>query len=176
LQSEEQENQHQPIGVRNHEEEGHSHRRDGNNDDNSRIERNENLTTTQPSEVDKALTELKRKMDAMEKKEKHKAAVVSKLFAGTKTSFTKRVVEYPLPNKFKSPQISSYNGVGDLMEHLENYRMHLALHATPDEVACRAFPTTLLGNAREWFRSLTPGSIDTFEDLARAFLTHFLGS
>ena len=116
--------------------------------------------------MDKALAELKRKMYAMEKKEKHKAAIVSKLFAGTETPFTKRVVEYPLPNKFKSPQISSYNRVGDPMEHLENYRMHLALHATLDEVACRAFPTTLSGNAREWFRTLTPGSTDTFEDLA----------
>jgi hypothetical protein len=93
--------------------------------------------------VDKALAELKRKMDAMEKKEKHKVAVVSKLFMGMETPFTKRVVEYPLPNKFKSPQISSYSGVGDPTEHLENYWMHLALHATPDEVACRAFPTTL---------------------------------
>jgi hypothetical protein len=67
------------------------------------VERNGKPTTTQPSEVDKALVELKMKMAAMEKKEKHEATVVSKLFTGTETPFTKRVVEYPLPNKFKSP-------------------------------------------------------------------------
>ena len=50
--------------------------------------------------------------------------------------FTKQVVEYPLPNKFKSPQIPSYSGVDDPMEHLENYQMHLALHTTPDEITC----------------------------------------
>ncbi|XP_059461787.1 uncharacterized protein LOC132190753 [Corylus avellana] len=32
------------------------------------------------------------------------------------------------------------------------------------------------GNAREWFQSLVPNSMGTFEDLARIFLTHFLGS
>jgi hypothetical protein len=77
--------------------------------------------------VDKALVELKMKMATMEKKEKHKAVVVSKLFAGTKTPFTKQVVEYPLPNKFKSPQIPSYSGVDNPTEHLKNYWMHLAL-------------------------------------------------
>ena len=73
------------------------------------------------------LTPMKVKMAAMEKKEKHKSAVVSKLFVGTETPFAKQVIEYPLPNKFKSPQIPSYNGVGNPMEHLENYRMHLGI-------------------------------------------------
>jgi hypothetical protein len=99
--------------------------------------------------VNKVLVEVKMKMAAMEKKEKHKAAVVNKLFVRTETPFTKRVVEYPLPNKFKSPQILSYSGISNPTEHLENYQMHLALHATPNEIACQAFPTTLLGNAWE---------------------------
>ncbi|XP_059434176.1 uncharacterized protein LOC132167275 [Corylus avellana] len=112
----------------------------------------------------------------MEKKEKYKAAVVSKLFAGTETPFTKQVIDHPLPHKFKTPQIPSYSGVGDPIEHLKNYRIHLTLHAIPDEIASRAFLTTLSGNTREWFRSLAPNSVATFEDLARIFLTHFLGS
>jgi hypothetical protein len=53
--------------------------------------------------VDKALAELNMKMAIMEKKEKHKAAVINKLFTGMETTFTKRVVEYPLPSKFKLP-------------------------------------------------------------------------
>ncbi|XP_059431557.1 uncharacterized protein LOC132165069 [Corylus avellana] len=54
--------------------------------------------------------------------------------------------------------------------------MQLMLYAIPDEIACKAFPTTISGNAREWFRSLATISMGTFEDLARIFLTHFLGS
>ena len=54
--------------------------------------------------------------------------------------------------------------------------LHSSLHAMHDEIACRAFPTTLSGNAKEWFHSLFPNSIGTFKDLAWIFLTHFLGS
>jgi hypothetical protein len=48
------------------------------------------------------------------------------------------------------------------------------LHRTPEMVACRAFPLTLSGNARDWFRSLPPNSIHHFEDLGRMFLTQFM--
>ena len=100
--------------------------------------------------MDKDLAELKRKMDDMEKKEMHKAAVVSKLFAGTESAILRsiwRIIRY-------------------------------TWHYTPLSTRSRAehSPPHFLGNAREWFRSLTPGSMDTFEDLAGAFLTHFLCS
>jgi hypothetical protein len=57
----------------------------------------------QQSEVDKALAKLNMKMAATEKKEKHKATVVSKLFTEIETPFTKHVIDHPLPNKFKAP-------------------------------------------------------------------------
>jgi hypothetical protein len=50
----------------------------------------------------------------------------------------------------------------------------VALHATPDEVACRAFPLTLAGGAREWFRTLPPCSIANFESLAKKFASQFM--
>jgi hypothetical protein len=55
------------------------------------------------SDVDKALAELKMQFAALERKVKHKAAIVNKLFAGTETPFTKQVIDHPLPNKFKAP-------------------------------------------------------------------------
>jgi ribosome maturation protein Sdo1 len=58
--------------------------------------------------VNKALVELKMKMAAIKKKEKQKAAVVNKLFAGTEIPFTKQVIDHLLPNKYKAPQILSY--------------------------------------------------------------------
>jgi hypothetical protein len=67
--SKERENQHQPTGGHGHVDEGHSCRKNDNNGDNSHVERNGKLTTTQPSEVDKALIELKIKMATIEKKE-----------------------------------------------------------------------------------------------------------
>ena len=40
---------------------------------------------------------------------------------------------------------------------------------------CHSFPTTLKGDAREWFTKLPTSSIDNFEQLGNAFLHHFVG-
>ena len=45
----------------------------------------------------------------------------------------------------------------------------------PDEIMCRAFPTTLKGPARIWFSRLTPNSISTFKELSAQFASHFIG-
>ena len=51
--------------------------------------------------------------------------------------------------------------------------MHL--QGVPDEIMCRAFPTTLKGPARIWFSRLTPNSINTFKELSALFTSHFIG-
>jgi len=75
---------------------------------------------------------------------------------GTGSPFTRRVANYRLPKKFKVPQILSYVRDEDPLDHFENFKAHLDLHRTLNEVACRAFPLTLSGNARDWFRMLPP--------------------
>ena len=40
---------------------------------------------------------------------------------------------------------------------------------------CRAFPTTLKGEARIWFSRLTSNSINTFKELSAQFTSHFIG-
>ncbi|GFZ01910.1 hypothetical protein Acr_15g0005190 [Actinidia rufa] len=47
--------------------------------------------------------------------------------------------------------------------------------AVPDEIMCRAFPTTLKGSARIWFHRLPPGTISKFVDLSRLFVGHYIG-
>jgi hypothetical protein len=90
--------------------------------------------------------------------------------------FTGRVKAYPMPDKFKMPRIEKYDGNGDPQEHLEAFREHIVLHGTPDEIACRAFPLTLKGVAKDWFTGLPPKSVATFKDLGRLFLTQFLAT
>jgi len=111
----------------------------------------------------------------MERNDKSRFEVVDKFLMGTDSPFTRWVADYRLPEKFKVPQILSYVGDGDPLDHLENFRVHLDLNGTPDEVACRAFPLTLSGNARGWFRKLPPNSVDQFKELSEIFLTEFLG-
>jgi hypothetical protein len=85
----------------------------------------------------------------MERKNKSKYIVVDKLLLGIGSPFTRRVASYQLLEKFKVSQILSYTGDKDPLDHLENFRAHLDLHGTPDEVACRALPFTLFGNAHD---------------------------
>jgi hypothetical protein len=90
------------------------------------------------------------------------------------SSFINEVANFLLPEKFKIPDVPSYTGFEDPIEHLENFWAHTDLHATPYEVACRAFPLTQSSNARDWFRQLPPKSINNFDTLGKMFLTQFM--
>jgi hypothetical protein len=70
--------------------------------------------------------------------------------------------------------MDKYDGTKDPTAHMESFCYHLILHGTPDEIACRAFPPTLDGVAKDWFGELEPKSIDDFKTLRHLFLTQFL--
>jgi hypothetical protein len=61
--------------------------------------------------------------------------------------FTDQVATFLFPERFKVTDILIYTELEDPIEHLENFRAHMDLYKIPDEVACRAFPLTLSGNA-----------------------------
>ena len=89
--------------------------------------------------------------------------------------FTLSVNSFPLPQKFRMPQIESYDGVKDPLDHLETFKTLMHLQGVQDEIMCRAFPTTLKGPTRIWFSRLTPSSINTFKELSAQFTSHFIG-
>jgi hypothetical protein len=84
------------------------------------------------------------------------------------------VASFRLPKRFKVPNIKTYTGQKDPVEHLDNYRAHLELPGTLDEVACLAFPLTLSKNAWDWYRRLPPISIRNIDEFRKAFLTQFM--
>ena len=84
----------------------------------------------------------------------------------TDSPFTISVNSFPLPQKFRMLQIESYDGVNDPLIHLETFKTLMDLQGVPDEIICRAFPTTLKGPARIWFSRLTLNSINTFKELS----------
>lgn len=65
---------------------------------------------------------LERKFAEMEHKEEEgKSTLIDKLLMGIGLTFTKRVTNFKLPEKFKPPQMLSYVGTGDPVKHLENF-------------------------------------------------------
>ena len=89
--------------------------------------------------------------------------------------FTISVNSFPLPQKFRMPQIESYDGVKDPFDHLETFKTLMHLQGVLEEIMCRAFPTTLKGLARIWFSRLTPNSVNTFKEISAQFTSHFIG-
>ena len=93
----------------------------------------------------------------------------------TDSPFTTLVTLFPLPTKFRMPQIEAYDGSKDPLDHLESFKTLMHLQGVADEIMCRAFPTTLKGPASVWFSRLTPNSISTFKELSAQFASHFIG-
>ena len=60
------------------------------------------------------------------------SSVLDDLVNRTDSSFTISFNSFPLPQKFLMPQIESYNGVKDPLDHLETFKtlMHLKEYQT----------------------------------------------
>ena len=94
----------------------------------------------------------------------------------TESPFIAEVLRYPLPAKFRMPQVETFDRVKDPVDHFNTYKNQTELHGYQDPVRCRAFATTLKGPALAWFNRLPPSSITSFRELSIAFVSHFIGA
>ena len=74
----------------------------------------------------------------------------------TESPFTAEVLRYPLPAKFRMPQVKAFDGVKDPVDHLNTYKNQMEFHGYQDPVRCRAIATTLKGPALAWFNRIPP--------------------
>ena len=101
---------------------------------------------------------------------------IDTLVQQTESPFTAEVLHFPLPAKFRMPQVEAFDGVKDPIDHLNTYKNQMELHGYQDPVRCRAFAITLKGPALAWFNRLPPSSISSFRELSIAFVSHFIGA
>ena len=78
--------------------------------------------------------------DAMKGKMAKNLDVMVKM---TDSPFTSKVLECPLPPKFHLPQLESYDGLKDPLDHIATFKMTLSLQQTLDEIVCQSFPMAL---------------------------------
>ncbi|XP_030959200.1 uncharacterized protein LOC115981169 [Quercus lobata] len=92
----------------------------------------------------------------------------------TDSAFTASINGHPLPSKFKLSSLDSYDGTRDPFDHIATFKTTMHLQGVPNEIMCRAFPTTLKGPARVWFSKTPPNSVSSFEELSKLFVNNFI--
>ena len=123
---------------------------------------------------------LKEEMDQMEKvmeemkENMRRANPIEDLVHRTDSPFTASINGYPLPSKFKLPSLDSYDGTPDPFDHIATFKTTMHLQRVPDEIMCRAFPTTLKGPARVSFSKTPRNSVSSFEELSKLFVNNFI--
>ena len=59
--------------------------------------------------------------------------------------FMASINSHPLPLKFKMPSLDSHDRTRDPFDHIATFKITMHLQGVPDEIMCRAFPTTFKG-------------------------------
>ena len=117
---------------------------------------------------------MRRVMDEM-RENMRRANPVEDLVHRTDSPFTVLINGHPLPPKFKMPSLDSYDGTRDPFDHIATFKTTMHLQGIPEEIICRAFPTTLKGPTRVWFSKIPPNSLSSFEELSKLFVNNFIG-
>ena len=92
----------------------------------------------------------------------------------SKSPFVRRINKTRLPHWFSQPTFTIYTGRTDPMEHVSHFNKKMAVHASNKALICKVFPSSLGPVAMHWFDALEEGSIESFEELTRAFDARFI--
>ena len=133
------------------------------------------ITDTVPPHIVAKMQMMKEHMNFMNTLRGRVSSDLDDLVHRTDSSFIASITSFPLPPKFRMPQVENFDGSKDPLDHLEFFMTLIHLQGASNEIICRAFPTTLKGPVRIWFSRLTPNSISTFKDLSTQFALHFIG-
>ena len=74
-----------------------------------------------------------------------------------------------LPRWFTQPMFTMYNGRTDPVEHVNHFNQRMVVHSRNKALMCKLFQSSLGPVAMRWFDGLEEGSINSFQQLTRAF-------
>ena len=77
------------------------------------------------------------------------------------------------PPKFKPPTLYTYDGKSSPNQHIYYFRSQTGNVIDNDAIMAKLFISTLKRVAFDWFRSLPPGSINSWIDLETRFPFYF---
>ena len=97
---------------------------------------------------------------------------VKNLLEEIESPFSEDIRAARMPPRLKLPDLK-YDGTVDPAKHLETYKSWMELNSATNAFQCRAFVIFLTGIARGWFRTLRPGSVFSFRQLSKSFVSQF---
>ncbi|XP_065638665.1 uncharacterized protein LOC136071377 [Quercus suber] len=124
--------------------------------------------------LEREMDQMRRVMDEM-RENMRKTNHVEDLVHSTDSPFVASINAHPLPPKFKMPPLDLYDGTRDPFDHIATFKTTMHLQGVPDEIMCRAFPTTLKGPVRVWFNKIPPNTVTSFKELSKLFVNNFIG-
>nr|GEW17818.1 reverse transcriptase domain-containing protein [Tanacetum cinerariifolium] len=88
--------------------------------------------------------------------------------------FTPRIRYFDFPKARMPSHIKTYDGSEDPEDHLKIFQAAAKTERWAMPTWCHMFNSTLTGNDRVWFNDLPKESIDSYDDLRKAFLENYL--
>ena len=131
------------------------------------------LLVEYPTWREREMDQMKRAMEEI-KDSTRRANHMDDLVHRIDSPFVASITSHPLPSKFEIPTLDSYDGTRDPYDHIATFKMTMHLQGVPDEIMCRAFPTTLKGSTRVWFGKLPLNTITSFQELSMLFINNFV--
>ena len=87
--------------------------------------------------------------------------------------FTVQLRTANIPTNFEMPKFQVFTGVENPKDHLDAFVGDMQYYTNDGNAFARAFPKSLIGDARRWFTRLPTESIGSWDELARAFMLKF---
>lgn len=81
--------------------------------------------------------------------------------------------DFECPHEFRMPKFEKYKGVGCPWTHLHSYGIAMSQYANNEKLLIQTFLNSLTGPAAIWFIQLEKTKINSWEDLANAFITQY---
>ncbi|GJR39447.1 reverse transcriptase domain-containing protein [Tanacetum coccineum] len=88
--------------------------------------------------------------------------------------FTPRIRYFDFPKTRMPSHIKTYDGSEDPEDHFKIFQSAAKTERWAMPTWCHMFNSTLIGNAKVWFDELPKETIDSYDDLKKAFLEKYL--
>lgn len=82
----------------------------------------------------------------------------------------------PVPENFKPPHLSVFDGKSDPMEHITTFNTRMAVVGAPDSLKCKLLTGTFSDAALRWYMNLPRFSILSYQDMTRKLTQQFSAS